>query len=92
MQKFYTTIKSLLTSYYIKILHKKVFAKVVLNQNIKVFEIYIIFLNIKIKMITYLACKVYIIFQSIEKALKNILAKYLNFINMFLEKLFMKLS
>lgn len=81
----YITIKILLTTYQVGIINKKEFAKAVLDENIKAFMVHFTFFNLEIKMKIYLAYETQIMFLDIKKAFKRILAKYLNFINLFLE-------
>ena len=55
-----------------------------LDENIKAFVIYVSFLNLRLKIITHPAKKTQIALLFIEKVL--ILAKYLDFANIFLKK------
>ena len=88
---FYTIAKALLITKYIKVTNKKKFVRVNLNKNIKLFIIYIVFLNLEFKIMIYLIQNDSIIFLNIEKILKSILTKNLNFINIFFKKLTIEL-
>ena len=63
-----------------------------MNKNIKVFIAYIALSKLEIKIIIYIVRKVQIILLSFDEIFKSILAKYLDFANMFLKKLAMQLS
>lgn len=71
-----------------KIIDKSEFAKLILNKNIKAFVIYVAPFSLSFILI-YLAQKVEIVLLFIKKV--NILAKYLDLINVFLKKLVIKL-
>ena len=62
-----------------------------LNKNIYTFILYILSLNLKMKIIIYLAKNTRIFLKNIKNILNSITAKDLDFINMFLKNLTIKL-
>lgn len=77
--------KSLPITKQVEIINKKEFAKVVLNKNIKVFVMHVTFLSFnKIMIIIYLTKKAQIALLLTKEV--KILAKYLDFFNVFSKK------
>ena len=74
------------TIWQVEIINKKEFTKIILNKNVNTYIIYILSLNFKIEIIIYLIQKVSIISKSFKEVFKNILAKYLDFVNVFFLK------
>ena len=74
-----------------KIISKKKFVKIAINNNIEVYLVYITSFSLKLKIIIYLVKKVKIAYLSIQKIFKCILIIYLNFVYTFLKKLAIKL-
>ena len=74
-----------------KIINKKEFAKTTLNKNVKFFVVHIAFFSLRTKMIFYPTRNAKIVLVIIEKVSKSILAKSLNFIDIFPKKLIAKL-
>lgn len=79
--KFYTIIKAMLIIKQVKFINKKEFAKVVLDEKVKIFVIYVIFL---LTMTIYLIRKIQIALLLIEKVI--ILKKYSDFSKVFFKK------
>ena len=82
--KSYTTAEALLTTQRVELIDKKEFAKVTLDKNIETFMVYVNFLSQGLRMTIHLAKKVQIFLLIVKKI--SILAKYLDFANVFLEK------
>ena len=61
----------------------QIVAKIALNRNIEAFIVYITFFSLELNMIIHLSWKTEIASLNIKKVFKNILAKYLDFINIF---------
>lgn len=64
--------------------NKKRFVKIGLNKNIEIFVVYMVFYNLRSKMLMYSNRKALITFLLTEKV--TILVKYSDFFNIFLEK------
>lgn len=73
--------KTLATTCWVEIIHKKEFDKVVLDKNVKAFVVYIALLISK--MLIYLAWKVQITLLVVEKIF--VLVEYSDFTNIFLK-------
>ena len=81
--KSYTIAKALPTTKQVEIINKKTFTKMALDKNIEAFVVYITSFSLNLILI-YLAWEVYIVLLIIKKV--KILIKYLDFLNVFLEK------
>lgn len=81
-QRFYTTAKALSTTKQIKLIGKKKFAKVALQKNMKVFVIYMTFIDLSL-MLIYLSKKTQI--MSLFTKEMKIPIKYSNFCYVFLK-------
>ena len=81
--KFYTTAKALPTFYQAELINKKEFAKAALNEDIKIFLVYVASLTLKITI--HLAREAQIVLFITEKV--TVPAKYLDFADVFSKKL-----
>ena len=77
--KSYTTAKTLPTTWRVQLISKNKYYKVALDKNIKVFVIYVSFLNLRLKITVQLARKVQIALLLSKKV--TISVKYLDFAN-----------
>lgn len=80
----YTNENTLTTTCSIKFINKKKFAKMALDENIKTFVIHISSLDLRLKITIHLAKNAQITLLLAKKV--TVLAKYLNFADVFLKK------
>ena len=77
--RFYTTKKTLPTTRWVKLINKKEFAKVILDENVKAFVVYMA--SFTLKMLIYPARKTQIALFMAKRV--TVTAEYLNFANVF---------